>query len=326
MSKAFRSTLGWSYIRRNIGAFRNYWYDFMRFRAHSSAFDPEVSAEAYAARITKEYHRIEKGMALPEPRPGFGADTIEWLMKAVPHHEALAGSSIATRGARGALCRYVNFHDEIGQGAQISDALRQFAVSAGKDLPGGTNLLSRQALSTVTSVDFDGFARARFSVRHFTGESVAEEDIRSAVATALKSPRVCNRESRRVRAAFSAEARERVLSYQNGNRGFGHLAGAVLIVTSDLRCFTDFGERNQSFVDGGLFSTTLALALHAKGYGTCFLNWSAPFWRDRQMRSALSIPDNEVVITLLAVGRISETFLVAASPGPDINDMFSIVT
>lgn len=311
-----------SSLRRDFHALRNYLYDFRRFRTHSSAFNPASSAEAMAARITKEYHRLEKGMALPEPRPGFGLSTVEYLLVAVPKLEAKAGPSVATRGARGSLAQYVAFHDGRGQGDLIAPGLREFVADAPAGLPGGAFSMTRAELDAATAIDFDRFARARYSARQFTGAPVPEEDIRAAIATALKSPRVCNRESRRVYAGFDADLRTRMLSFQNGNRGFGHLAGAVLVVTSDLRHFTDFGERNQAYVDGGLFAMTLALALHGKGYGTCFLNWSAPFWRDRSMRKALGIPDHEAVITFLAVGCLPERFDLAISPAPEIDTVF----
>ena len=309
-------------MRRNFHALRNYLYDFQRFRTHSSAFDPEISAEAMAARITKEYHRIEKGMALPDPRPGFGQSTVEYLLKTVPRLEASFGACLATQGARGSLAQYVAFHDQMGQGDLVSPALRGFVATQSEGLPGGAMSMTRAELQAATAVDFDRFAKARYSTRQFTGAAVPEADIKAAIATALKSPRVCNRESRRVYAAFDPVLREKLLSFQNGNRGFGDKAGAILVITSDLRHFTDFGERNQAFVDGGLFAMTLAFALHGQGYGTCFLNWSAPFWRDRDMRRSFGIPDHEVVITFLAVGCLPDQFDVAISPVPSVEAVF----
>jgi nitroreductase len=309
-------------VLRNAQAFRNYIYDFQRFRAHSSAMDAEVSAQAIAARITKEYHRLEKGMALPAPRPGFGKATIDYLLTAVPRLESRAGACLATRGARGSMRQYVAFHDAQGHAEMIPHALRTFVAASGPDLPGGAFSMTRADLLAATAMDFDRFARARYSIRQFTGAPVPEAAIISAIGTALKSPRVCNRESRRVHAGFDPALRERMLSFQNGNRGFGHLAGAILVITSDLRHFTDFGERNQAFVDGGLFAMTLALALHGQGYGTCFLNWSAPFWRDRDMRRALGIPDHEAVVTFLAVGCLPDRFDLAISPAPEVAEVF----
>ena len=115
-------------------------------------------------------------------------------------------------------------------------------------------------------------------------------------------------------AIYDPQLRQRALSHQNGNRGFGDAVGAVLIVATNLAAYTDFGERNQAWIDGGLFAMTLAYALHAQALGTCFLNWSVTPGTDKAMRKDMGIPDEEAVITLMAVGQLREAFCVAASP------------
>lgn len=308
-------------LDKDISAFRNYIYDFRRFRAHSGAF--ASTPEAIAARITKEYHRIEKGLALPAPRPNFGQDTITYLLSAVPKLEADHGPCLATRGSRGSLQRYVEFHDRIGAKVR-ADLLAFVATNTADDAaapgyPGGTMELSRADIAAATDFDYARFVQSRYSVRQFTGEPVTPEAIAEAVELALKTPRVCNRESRRVYVAYDATTRAKVLAHQNGNRGFGDLAGAVLVVTSDMREFLDFGERNQCWVDGGLFAMSLAYALHAQNIGACMLNWSALYWRDQTMRRELGIPDNEAVITFMAAGHLPEHLVLAQSPRPEVS-------
>lgn len=319
-------------LKLTYAAVRNYLYDLRRFRAHSSSVNPQSSAAAIAARIVKQYHRIEKGLALPEPRPGFAQDTVRELIALVPAREAAEGPSLATRGSRDALAAYVAWHDRIGAAlpADLSDRLTAFLAAAppgdaavGIAPQGGTVTLTRAEIAAATDFDYPRFAATRYSVRQFTGAPVDRAEIAAAVDVALKAPRVCNRESRRVHAGFDPEVRARMLSFQNGNRGFGHLAGAVLIVTSDLRHFTDLGERNQCWVDGGIFAMALAHALHARRLGTCMLNWSAPFWRDRDMRAALGIPDHEAVVTMMAVGHLPETMELALSARPPVADILS---
>lgn len=313
-------------LDREISAFRNYYYDYKRFKAHSSAWDKTSSDEAIAALITKDYHRLEKGMALPEPRPGFGQGTIDYLLKAVPLLESRRGPCVATSGARGSMRRYVEFHDAMDAAKDVRDDLRAFVEADPElDRPGGTVTLSRDEIAAATDFDFERFVRTRYSVRQFTGAPVAAEAIEQAVALALKTPRVCNRESRRVRVAYDPEVRAKLLSFQNGNRGFADRAGAVVVITSDLRHFTDLGERNQAWIDGGLFAMSLAYALHAAQLGTCFLNWSAPFYRDAAMRKAFNIPDHEAVITYLAVGHLPEELVLAESPAPVASDILTVL-
>lgn len=326
-----RKRIGRKAIRRTYDALRNYHYDLRRFCRHSSTFDAHVSTAAVAARLVKEYHRIEKGLALPDPRPGFAADTVGYLIDAVPALEGTAGPCLATRGSRDALAAYAAWHDRTGADLPADQAarLRAFLAAtppddAARNTPmGGVVTLTRAEIAAATDIDYARFVNTRYSVRQFTGDPVSRADIAAAVDLALKTPRVCNRETRRVHAAFAPDARARMLSFQNGNRGFGHLAGAVLMVTSDLREFTDLGERNQCWIDGGMFAMSLAHALHARRLGTCMLNWSAPFWRDRAMRKGLDIPDHEAVITMMAVGHLPDSIELAQSARPPVDDILS---
>lgn len=299
--------------------FQNYAWDARRFLRHSSTTNPDMSPTATQARLTKEYHRIEKGMALPETRPGFGAAALSNTRTLVQRLERQNNAGLETQGARGTLARYADFHgaDLPADVAWTAD----FTTGDTSALPGGTRVLTRAELDAARAMDFDAFARSRYSVRQFTGAPVDPAEITRAVSTALKTPRVCNRESRRVHVAYSEPARTRMLGHQNGNRGFGHLAGAVILVTADVRHFTDLGERNQPWIDGGLFAMSLAYALHGQGLGACMLNWSATWWRDRDLRADLNIPDHEVIITMMAVGHMPDQVTVAASPPPDVTDI-----
>tara|TARA_R110002020_G_scaffold47754_17_gene136261 strand:- start:2992 stop:3948 length:957 start_codon:yes stop_codon:yes gene_type:complete len=316
-----KSTLKSMSLDTQYEGLRDYLYDFRRFMKHSSALDPRSSHAAIGARITKEYHRIEKGLALPEPRTGFGRPVIDDLVKTLPAYEA-EGRDYISKGARATVRDWVAFQDE--RGGEVPDEVRSF-IEGTENLRGGVKTLSRAEIGEATGIDFERFVRTRYSVRAFTGDPVSSDAVERAVALALKTPRVCNRESRHVRVAYSPEMREKMLSFQNGNKGFGHLAGAVLMITSDLSAFTDFGERNQCWIDGGMFAMSLANAFHSQALGVCMLNSSTIGWRDARMRQALNVPDNEVVITFMAVGHLPESIQVAVSPAPELDGVLQVV-
>ena len=302
----------------------DYAYDFWRFTRHSSAAANRYDREQLSALVTKHYHNVEKGLALPEPRPGFGQQNIDRLIALVRTTEATFGPNTATRGARDALAAYVAFHRPHGQLFPRIEALLAEPPDGGS-VGGGTIMFDRQELRRYSDVDFATFAQHRYSIRQFTGAPIAEGDLRAAIAVAAKSPSVCNRATCKAYVLLSEEKKKLALSFQNGNRGFGHLAGAIVVVTSDLRGFVGFEERNQCWVDGGLFAMSLNYALHAQGYGVCMLNWSAPAARDRRMRRALGIPAWAGVITMMAVGHIPDRVRVAASPRRNVADFIEIL-
>ncbi len=262
------------------------------------------------------------------PRGGFGVAKIRPTIAAILELERIGHAGVATQGARGLLQSYVRFHDthNLQMPAEVENELRVFVTDMGDEAyPGGAYTLTLKEIQGASDFDFGRFVQARSSVRHFTGEPVSPEVVTTAVRQSIKTPRTCNREARRVYAAYDPELRDHLLSYHSGNRGFGHKLGVVLVVTVDLRELDMIGERNQGWVDGGLFAMTLVFALHAAGLGTCMLNWSQDCDGDRRLRGAFNITDHEIVITLIGAGHVPDEFEVTASPAPDVDKVLSII-
>ena len=105
-----------------------------------------------------------------------------------------------------------------------------------------------------------------------------------------------------------------VLGLQGGNRGFAEQVDKLLVVTSELGCFLSVGERNQCWVEGGLFAMALILGLHAQGLGTCCLNWAKKPAEDVELRRLIAIPADQRVVMMIAVGHLPEKFRVTHSP------------
>ena len=95
----------------------------------------------------------------------------------------------------------------------------------------------------------------------------------------------------------------------------------LLLVTTDLTQFVTVGERNQCWIDGGMFAASLVYALHSLGLGTCCLNCSNDMAADRSLRIAAGIPDSEAVITMIGVGHLPDRLAVAQSPRRQVQDV-----
>ena len=315
----------WKYGPRLL---RNYLYDLSRFHTYSSARGATRTREQLAARITMEYHKLEKGMALPAPRPDFGTRTANLVRTHRQTYLNEYGEAPCCDIALQVLFQYRDFLVTANPEPRSKAVDRQIAAINGLEAPaadkepcfhGGT-LRITDPIPEVNFTAFEGFARQRHSVRQFADRPIEPELIRQAIDLARFTPSVCNRQSGRVYVFHDPERRDRVLACQNGNAGFGDTAGAVLIVAADTSCFTTVGERNQGWVDGGLFAMSLVYALHAQGLGTCFLNWSAEHDRDRQLRAAADIRPEDMVITLLAVGHMPPELDVASSARRPLED------
>ncbi|GAA4741716.1 hypothetical protein GCM10023328_23660 [Modestobacter marinus] len=113
----------------------------------------------------------------------------------------------------------------------------------------------------------------------------------------------------------------RLAGLQNGNAGFRDQIPCLLVVTVDAKLFAGAGERNQRWVDGGLYAMSLVWALHAQGVASCMLNWSVGHAQSRRLRGAAGIPDHLDVVTLVAAGHPRDGLRVARSPRRPVDEV-----
>ena len=149
--------------------------------------------------------------------------------------------------------------------------------------------------------DPEAFFGTRHSVRDYKTLPAPGELLTRAVELAINTPSVCNRQSWHVRFYSDPADVTSVLQFQNGNVGMRPVP-TVALVTVDTQLFGGIGERNQGWIEGGLFSMSLVWAMHSLGLDTCMLNMSARNETTDRLRKHLDIDDGELVIMMIAVG------------------------
>jgi nitroreductase len=260
--------------------------------AHSNLGTARRSSKNFEAQMIMDYHSIEKGFAMPSPKRPFGARKAKQIDLGIPIGRKIGVSeSVITDAASAQIAL-----DAWNNGGSISDEVAPVAVRCDRGI-----------------VDADTFFVSRHSVRDFDDREVPENVLGRAVSLALQSPSVCNRQSWLIR-FFKGDDVLRALAHQRGNAGFGQVVPVVALVTVDTRLFFGTGERNQPWIEGGIFSMSMVWALHALGLDTCMLNLSLGNKSVDQLRIEFDIPEHEVVIMMIAVGYGREGHRVARSP------------
>jgi nitroreductase len=294
-------------------------YDARRYLRHSGTLR-QSDHEVHHARIMRDAHRLEKGLALPRPEPGYGSAVVKRLVPLLASYRSRFEQSGITDLASAAIKEHAEFNGI----DPLTDRNLSHTVSQARSYElGGTQTVLRADVHAHAKRDLSGFFANRHSVRVFDSTPVDQDTIRAAVTMALKTPSVCNRQSWRVHVPTGEETKKRALFFQNGNRGFGHLAPVVRIVTSDLRSFLEPFERYQCWIDGGLFAISLNYAFHSLGLGACMLNWSVDASVDTALRQEIGIPAHEAIITFMAIGHLPEKFKVARSCRREIEDVLT---
>lgn len=283
------------------------------------------------ASIIKNYHRVEKGLALKHPRPGFGADAIAALQEEIRWHIDNLGYSSVTRAATNTLQEYVQFNTAHGSmqpnlARDVASLLAAHEKAGFTDSAGGTRQVTRDEIHKVSRHDMAAFFASRYSVRSFDPGTVDMATIAAAVHMAQKTPSVCNRAAGRVIVIEGKNLQAKLLAFQNGNRGFGDQADKILVLGSSQDCFLTIGERHQAWIDGGMFAMSMVYALHSLGLGSCCLNWSVEPSVDQAFKKAAGLPENLAITMLLAVGHLPAQFAVAQSPQRPLDQVLGRVT
>jgi nitroreductase len=309
----------------------NYLYDIERYLYFSTTVKLPKNFDNIKSRITAHYHVIEKGLSLHETRLGYGKNIINslllhldmYLQNEYPVDNEQFISALKTLEA---YCQFhvVNNYDVQELQERLSK-YHKYINDTNSKHSGGVKTVFKEDILKSLEENFEHLAYSRYSIRDFAPGNVDTSLIMNAVKIAQKTPSVCNRQSSFVYVITDEKAKKDALSCQNGNRGFGHLADKLLIVTANLRAFYSIEERNQAFVDGGMFGMSLIYALHSLGLGTCTLNWSASKERDIKLREQIDIKEEELVIFMIAVGMLPEKLNVAYSQRKNTEDIVKLI-
>ncbi len=302
-------------------------YDSYRYAYYSSTIKYAKNKIKLRAMLIKNFHAIEKGLSLSEPRPGFGqpvvVNTLKQLNKYIEHH----GVDDTVFNTINTLCAFQKFNKRHGIVLEFLDlALDELSevISQSQNHQGGVISVKRDKIISQCSGNFKQLANNRHSIRVFDTVPVSEDIIREAAEIAKKTPSVCNRQTAKIFVYGSKEKKNRLLALQSGNRGFGNLASHIVVITSDLQCFTGTGERNQAYVEGGLMAMSFVYALQSLGIGSCFLNWSVTADSDMALKKVAKIPASHVVVSLIAIGNIPSELKVAESPRLSLDQILHI--
>lgn len=299
--------------------------DCLRYARHGASPFRTPTREQLQAIVIMACHQLEKGMSLKNPRPGYGQEAAAHLLANAETYAAIYGTDWLTGVVAGTWQAYVDFNRQLGAEVEPTLAGRSRRFLARLTTAGGTRAGFRQVekkdVLAKANIDLQGFYESRFSVRNFAPEGVDRSLIEKAVDLARKTPSSCNRQEWKAYAFYDRQTKDRLLELQNGHRGFGEQIAVLLLLTADLQGTNHVKQRNQAWIDGGMFAMSLVYALHSLGLGTCCMNLCHNRRTDRRIRSEAGIPDAEVMLMMVAVGHLPDTFRVAYSPRKPLADV-----
>ena len=293
----------------------------------------QMNKTQMVAAMTIDYHRIEKGLSMQNTSPNFGVKSNvlnrlydmnkEYISKFDKNDKIL-------QIVYHAILDYYNWHKSINIPHEckfIEKYLNEYSYLKkeydNKKIGGIIKIEKDKTLDTLKS--YNSFFMSRRSVRKYSDKDIDNELLETCINNALYgTPTVCNRPINKVYVIKNNKVKKELLSYQNGNAGFGINAPVVLIITSCLQNFQDSTERRTPYIGGGMFAQSLVYTLHAAGLASCCLNWDVDYNKDIKVRNKLNL-ENETIIMYMSVGHYADKYEVAISDKPDLKDVMKII-
>lgn len=303
--------------------------DYERFEKYHAHWHIPQNKENVRRNIMFFAHAVEKGLSHSNFRPKFGIGALTSLSKNLDlwydfnkFDDVFFNIGLAT------IKQYFVKHESLDiefedRRSLFTPRVLKLIDSSTGDLGGVDVIDSRELNEVLQSKSLLDVMKRRRSLREWADSNVDLEKIKSAIEIALTTPSVCNRQNTNVYVVTEPDKIDRALKAQGGMVGFKN-PPVLILVTNDTKGATFFTERNQSFIDGGLFTMSLLLGLEYERLAAVCLHTMVGTREDFQIREVLDVPESESLITFIAVGNRKEHMLTPHSQRITVDDVMNL--
>ncbi len=251
-------------------------------------------------------HRLEKGLLNDSPKSLWGWEKAERIAFLLTKNN----DEFSNCTGRGVLKAYIDAkkqNENEKERERVNKFLSKYPEIEEEDTLGGALLLKRDDITIKDKEAFEQLFNTRHSCRDYDERLVSKDDIKAAIALALKCPSACNRQM------------TKCYVYQTHDY-------QTIILTASIRAY-DVGEFNDWFISPAIFAGYLSLTLHLYGIGSCIYRKQLYGHHEynEKMRKKCNIPDDEMIMLELRFGYYKENFKVAVSNRHDADDILSYV-
>lgn len=308
--------------------FHEFYHDYKDYKKWNYNNPTVKTRAAQESKMLRQTHMIEKGMSLSSPRKGFGQQKIKELFEMMDQYlkRGYPSDGMPFQDAIIVLNAYVEMQKRLGyENVDMIEKLKGYDKYRTDGLTAGIKHDTRENLLSNVDKPFPEFFYSRHSMRQFDDKTINVEDIKKAIKIAQKAPTACNRQASKVYLYKDKETNDALGDLIAGNTGFQQEVQNYLVVTADVSAFYDTFERNQVYVEAGLFSMALVEALHYYGIGSCVLQNGEYYKKNRKFKDICkNIPENERIILFVAVGYYKEELSYAVSLRKNVEDVFVV--
>lgn len=297
--------------------------DIKRFSRSAPFSIYDASYEQLTSRIMYNVHSIEKGLSRTQNfRTGFGKKALSVLNDSLVifSEKGYDLNSFPYVQGRSIIIKYIDFHNRIGFDISFLNEFvnSEFLVPNKKFNMTGTKVVYAKDKANNNRKNFYELAQERSSIREFSGESIERGKVLKAISNAFKTPSVCNRQGWKTYLIEDKEKIEELLYFQQGFKGYTQMPEIVVAITVSNSTFLSPVERNEAFVDGGLFSMSIIYGLEYESLAAVPLNAMMNSKNEMSIRKLIEVKEAEQIIMFIAIGAFKGETTVPISDRKDL--------
>lgn len=311
---------------KRLKIYREYLMD-ARFM-NTQLLDGGADLEHLSYRVMLRVHSLEKGLSYRNPR-AFGPAKASELMRLLTTAPPEFRDTTAYRMGTQVLNSWVDFNRANSWGdTELTEIVQTFLATLQGNAEieefAGVRRIDGRDRHQWSALPFDDFISSRHSTRRYDStQSVTDDVLLECVQLAMRSPSACNRQMVRLRVAETPDQKRALYDTLHGTGGIDYDSCRLAVVTFDARSLEFYGERNQGFLNAGLFAMTLVYALHWRGVGSCLLQFGNTFSEERVLARQLGLPPSERIAVGLSFGVLESSDVVPSSVRLNVAEVLS---
>lgn len=252
------------------------------------------------AFLTRNIHRIEKGLIHPNPKSVFAEGFIKDTVKSFIDLKDKIDSS-RKEYFESVLNLY--FKTVTIENTKVNDAFKLFSKEVtNQSISKVPFKREERNYSTINYNQFLELCKKRRSVRYFQDKAIDEDLINLALNAASQSPSACNRQPFRLIASQDKEFKNKMGKIPMGADTFYKNVPMFISVIGDLSSYEYERDKNLIYIDGSLFVMSFVLALETLGLSSCTINWPDIETKEKELEKLLNLKPYERCIMFIAVG------------------------
>ncbi|RAV29404.1 nitroreductase family protein [Sinomicrobium soli] len=254
--------------------------------------------------LTRNIHRIEKGLIMKQRKPVFALEYIEETV----HAYEIAVRSYSNEQVRefkwytDVLSTYFESVDHSNTVINLERKKFENCRIGFKDELKSAPYKRNFDLRQVSYDQMYNLAILRRSVRWYEERKVPRELIDKAIKIAGLSPSACNRQPFEFRVYDKPELVREIADITWGTKGFSHNFPALIVLVGKLEAYFDERDRHVIYIDASLAAMSFMFALETQGLSSCPINWPDVKEFESKMSNLLKLVPHERPVMLISLG------------------------